>query len=169
MSHPTYDVVAIGNAIVDILAQADDAFIESIGVAKGSMQLVDAQQSAALTWRLLTLASPQTSQPWQPSAVAVNGQNNPRLELGEVSRLALFGKAIPKAKLDEFVADRVGGELGAAVRQAFERRALRLAEDQEFFFFLFGHFVFRNPVDLPGRDRLRWLDFTIFRPRRRWL
>lgn len=41
---------------------------------------------------------------------------------------------------DEFVADRVGGELGAAVRQAFERRALRLAEDEELLFFLFGHF-----------------------------
>lgn len=38
---------------------------------------------------------------------------------------------------DEFVADRVGGELGAAVRQAFERRTLRLAEDEEFLFF--GH------------------------------
>ncbi|MCX9132708.1 GspC family type II secretion system variant ExeC [Aeromonas veronii] len=63
-----------------------------------------AQQSAALTWRLLTLASPQTSQPWQPSAVAVNGQSNPRLELGEVSRLALFGKAIPKAQAKAAVA-----------------------------------------------------------------
>ncbi|WP_429032213.1 GspC family type II secretion system variant ExeC [Aeromonas veronii] len=63
-----------------------------------------AQQSAALTWRLLTLASPQTSQPWQPSAVAVSGQSNPRLELGEVSRLALFGKAIPKAQAKAAVA-----------------------------------------------------------------
>jgi sugar/nucleoside kinase (ribokinase family) len=36
----TYDVVAIGNAIVDILAQAEDSFIEEIGVAKGSMQLM---------------------------------------------------------------------------------------------------------------------------------
>ena len=63
-----------------------------------------AQQSAALTWRLLTLASPQTTQPWQPSAVAVSGQSNPRLELGEVSRLALFGKAIPKAQAKAAVA-----------------------------------------------------------------
>ncbi|MFQ2044257.1 GspC family type II secretion system variant ExeC [Aeromonas veronii] len=63
-----------------------------------------AQQSAALTWRLLTLASPQISQPWQPSAVAVNGQSNPRLELGEVSRLALFGKAITKAQAKAAVA-----------------------------------------------------------------
>ncbi|EKP0309564.1 GspC family type II secretion system variant ExeC [Aeromonas veronii] len=57
-----------------------------------------AQQSAALTWRLLTLASPQTTQPWQPSAVATNGQNSPRLELGAVSRLALFGKMVPQAQ-----------------------------------------------------------------------
>lgn len=45
-----------------------------------------------------------------------------------------------EAQRDEFVADRVGGELGAAVREALQRRALRLAEDQEFLFFLFGHF-----------------------------
>jgi len=69
-----------------------------------ALLLMLAQQSAALTWRLLTLASPQISQPWQPSAVAVSGQSNPRLELGEVSRLALFGKAIPKAQAKAAVA-----------------------------------------------------------------
>ncbi|MGL4250337.1 MAG: GspC family type II secretion system variant ExeC [Aeromonas sp.] len=57
-----------------------------------------AQQSAALTWRLLALASPQINQPWQPSAVATGSHSNPRFELGEVSQLALFGKAVPKAK-----------------------------------------------------------------------
>lgn len=40
MSQPRYDVVAIGNAIVDVLSQADDAFIADEGMAKGSMQLV---------------------------------------------------------------------------------------------------------------------------------
>ncbi|WP_429238535.1 GspC family type II secretion system variant ExeC [Aeromonas veronii] len=73
-------------------------------VAFLALLIMLAQQSAALTWRLLTLASPQTSQPWQPSAVAVSGQSNPRLELGEVSRLALFGKAIPKAQAKAAVA-----------------------------------------------------------------
>ncbi|MGH1409203.1 MAG: GspC family type II secretion system variant ExeC [Aeromonas sp.] len=63
-----------------------------------------AQQSAALTWRLLTLANPQTTQPWYPSAVAVSGKSNPHLELGEVSRLALFGKAIPKVQAKAAVA-----------------------------------------------------------------
>ncbi|MEH8201827.1 GspC family type II secretion system variant ExeC [Aeromonas veronii] len=76
-------------------------------VAFLALLIMLAQQSAALTWRLLTLASPQTSQPWQPSAVAVNGQSNPRLELGEVSRLALFGKAIPKAQAKAAVAANV--------------------------------------------------------------
>ena len=37
---PTLDVVAIGNAIVDVLAHADDAFIAAEGMAKGSMQLM---------------------------------------------------------------------------------------------------------------------------------
>ncbi|ATY79329.1 GspC family type II secretion system variant ExeC [Aeromonas veronii] len=73
-------------------------------VAFLALLIMLAQQSAALTWRLLTLASPQTSQPWQPSAVAVSGQSTPRLELGEVSRLALFGKAIPKAQAKAAVA-----------------------------------------------------------------
>jgi sugar/nucleoside kinase (ribokinase family) len=36
----TFDVVAIGNAIVDVLAHADDDFITEQGMAKGSMQLV---------------------------------------------------------------------------------------------------------------------------------
>jgi sugar/nucleoside kinase (ribokinase family) len=40
VSQATFDVVAIGNAIVDILAHADDAFIAQEGMTKGSMQLV---------------------------------------------------------------------------------------------------------------------------------
>ena len=40
MTSPSYDVVAIGNAIVDVLSQTDDAFIVSEGMAKGSMQLM---------------------------------------------------------------------------------------------------------------------------------
>ena len=46
MSSPTYDVVAIGNAIVDVLAQTDDAFIAAEGMTKGSMQLVFSPQEA---------------------------------------------------------------------------------------------------------------------------
>ena len=41
-----YDVVAIGNAIVDILADATDAFIAEEGMTKGSMQLMFSPEQA---------------------------------------------------------------------------------------------------------------------------
>jgi sugar/nucleoside kinase (ribokinase family) len=42
------DVVCVGNAIVDVLAQTDDATIERLGMAKGAMSLIDADQAEAL-------------------------------------------------------------------------------------------------------------------------
>ena len=48
MSAPTYDVLGIGNAIVDVLAHADDGFIAGHALAKGSMRLIDEQQAEAL-------------------------------------------------------------------------------------------------------------------------
>jgi sugar/nucleoside kinase (ribokinase family) len=46
LSAPNYDIVAIGNAIVDVLARADDAFIAQEGLAKGSMQLLFTTEEA---------------------------------------------------------------------------------------------------------------------------
>ncbi|MCW4461462.1 adenosine kinase [Sphingomonas sp. BT-65] len=46
MTAPAHDVVAIGNAIVDVLASAEDSFIDEIGVAKGSMQLIFSPEEA---------------------------------------------------------------------------------------------------------------------------
>jgi sugar/nucleoside kinase (ribokinase family) len=43
-----YDVAAIGNAIVDVIAPADDAFLTANSLAKGAMTLVDERQSQAL-------------------------------------------------------------------------------------------------------------------------
>jgi len=42
------DVVGIGNAIVDVIAQADDFFLERQGLRKGSMQLIDAARAEEL-------------------------------------------------------------------------------------------------------------------------
>ena len=47
-----YDVAAIGNAIVDVIAPTTDEWIVEQGLAKGSMQLVDQQQSQALYSRM---------------------------------------------------------------------------------------------------------------------
>jgi fructokinase len=35
------DVVGIGNAIVDVLIQTDDSFLEEHGLSKGTMALID--------------------------------------------------------------------------------------------------------------------------------
>jgi len=52
MTEPTLDIVAIGNAIVDVIAQADDAFVTGEGVAKGSMRLMDEATSDSLYSRM---------------------------------------------------------------------------------------------------------------------
>lgn len=41
MTQPSLDVVAIGNAIVDVIARADDAFLATHSLNKGAMQLID--------------------------------------------------------------------------------------------------------------------------------
>ena len=43
-----FDVVAIGNAIVDVIARADDALITAEGLTKGSMRLIDAEEATRL-------------------------------------------------------------------------------------------------------------------------
>jgi len=49
---PEYDLVGIGNALVDVVAQTDDAFLDSNELSKGGMMLVDADQSSALYDRM---------------------------------------------------------------------------------------------------------------------
>ena len=46
------DVLGIGNAIVDVLAHCDDAFLAAEGLVKGSMNLIEVEQSASLYERM---------------------------------------------------------------------------------------------------------------------
>jgi sugar/nucleoside kinase (ribokinase family) len=48
----TFDVLGIGNAIVDVLAHCDDAFIDAEGLVKGSMTLIEVERAAALYERM---------------------------------------------------------------------------------------------------------------------
>ncbi|MBL8665575.1 MAG: adenosine kinase, partial [Candidatus Odyssella sp.] len=48
MTAAQYDVVGIGNAIVDVIARADDAFLAAKKLAKGAMTLIDEAQADAL-------------------------------------------------------------------------------------------------------------------------
>ncbi|MXP44515.1 adenosine kinase [Allopontixanthobacter sediminis] len=41
MTAPKYDVIAIGNAIVDVMAPCEDALIEQLGLNRGGMTLID--------------------------------------------------------------------------------------------------------------------------------
>ncbi|MEB3157682.1 MAG: adenosine kinase [Cyanobacteriota bacterium] len=44
----SFDVVGIGNAIVDVLVTSDDAFLDNHGLTKGTMALVDESQAERL-------------------------------------------------------------------------------------------------------------------------
>ncbi len=48
MAETRFDVVGIGNAIVDVLAHADDVFLAEHALAKGAMTLVDADTANRL-------------------------------------------------------------------------------------------------------------------------
>ena len=43
-----YDVVGIGNAVVDIISPCDDRFLEKMGIEKGIMQLIEKDRSEFL-------------------------------------------------------------------------------------------------------------------------
>lgn len=43
-----YEVVGIGNAVVDVIAQTDDSFLEHMGITKGIMQLVERERGETL-------------------------------------------------------------------------------------------------------------------------
>lgn len=52
MPETTLDIIAIGNAIVDVIAKASEEFITKEGIAKGSMRLVDPERAAGLYSRM---------------------------------------------------------------------------------------------------------------------
>ena len=47
-----YDVLCIGNAIVDIIAQCDEAFLTENGIIKGAMNLIDMDRAGLLYGRM---------------------------------------------------------------------------------------------------------------------
>jgi sugar/nucleoside kinase (ribokinase family) len=48
MSKPSTQVIAIGNAIVDVMAPCDDALIERFGMVRGGMTLIDTPRAKVL-------------------------------------------------------------------------------------------------------------------------
>ena len=48
MTDRRLDVLAIGNAIVDVIADADEALLEREGMVKGAMRLIDEAEAIRL-------------------------------------------------------------------------------------------------------------------------
>jgi sugar/nucleoside kinase (ribokinase family) len=48
MTEPQYDVLAIGNAIVDVIARAEDDFLLALGMHKGAMTLIDEARARSI-------------------------------------------------------------------------------------------------------------------------
>ncbi len=89
------DVVAVGSAIVDVLAHSDDAFIASHGLVKGTMVLVDHDQSAALYDAM-------------PAGIEVSGGSAANTAAGIASlagRVAFIGKVRDDALGEIFIHD----------------------------------------------------------------
>src|SRR5580692_2054161 len=48
MAEAKYDVLGIGNAIFDVLVQADDGYLTAHGMTKGGMALIDEARAASI-------------------------------------------------------------------------------------------------------------------------
>ena len=51
MDKPRFDVLGIGNAMVDVIVQSDDAFLNDNGLVKGAMSLIDADAAQDLYYK----------------------------------------------------------------------------------------------------------------------
>ena len=59
MRQKAFDILAVGNAIIDVFSQCDDAFLHQHAIEKGGMNLVDAAASKSLLDAITAFAPPQ--------------------------------------------------------------------------------------------------------------
>ena len=59
MPQKSYDILAVGNAIIDVFSQCDDDFLQQHAIEKGGMSLVDAAASQSLLAAISAVAPPQ--------------------------------------------------------------------------------------------------------------
>ena len=78
-----YQVVGIGNAIVDVLSQTDDSFLDLMGIQKGIMQLVERERGEMLYGAM----SDRTQAPGGSVGNTVAGLGNLGLKAGFIGRV----------------------------------------------------------------------------------
>ena len=85
MAEQQYDVVGIGNAIVDIIARADDGFLTKHDLAKGFMRLIDAEEAS----RLYAAMGPAVERSGGSAANTIAGLASFDAACGFIGRVAL--------------------------------------------------------------------------------
>jgi sugar/nucleoside kinase (ribokinase family) len=112
VTQTSLDIVAIGNAIVDILAPASDDLLAELGLTKGGMQLVDADGAEALYARMVSAVEASGGSAANTIAgMAAIGQS-----CGFIGQVASdqFGKIFThdiRANRVEFTTPAIGGDL----------------------------------------------------------
>ncbi|MDG2403392.1 MAG: adenosine kinase [Paracoccaceae bacterium] len=108
-----YKVVGIGNAIVDVITQSDDSFLELIGVQKGIMQLVERDRGQVL----YGVMQDRTQAPGGSVANTIAGLGKLGLSTGFIGRVSadalghFYADAMAKNGTDFVNPPVVGGEL----------------------------------------------------------
>lgn len=101
MTSPRFDILSIGNAIVDILAEVEDGFLANQGMIKGAMELIDAARTDALYAEMPPAV--QTSGGSVANTAAVAGQMGARAafigvvaddEFGHIFRHDIHGSGV---------------------------------------------------------------------------
>jgi len=101
MTPPRFDILSIGNAIVDILAEVEDGFLGHQGMIKGAMELIDAARTDALYAAMPPAV--QTSGGSVANTAAVAGQMGARAafigvvaddEFGHIFRHDIHGSGV---------------------------------------------------------------------------
>ena len=109
----TYQVVGIGNAIVDVLTQSDDSFLELMGIQKGVMQLVERNRGEMLYGAMLN----RTQAPGGSVANTLAGLGNLGLSTGFIGRVhddalgQFYANEMARGGTDFVNAPVPGGEL----------------------------------------------------------
>src|SRR5262249_60558301 len=104
MAATRFDVLGIGNAIVDVIARTDDAFLAKQKMRKGTMRLIDEAQAAGL---------------YDAMGPAVEGS-------GRSAADTIRGGASPGARA-AFIRQGQGRRLGPAFSPGLRARAVGIA------------------------------------------
>ena len=109
----TYQVVGIGNAVVDVIARAEDAFLDQMGIQKGIMQLVERARGETL----YAAMTERTQTPGGSVANTLAGLGNLGLRTGFIGRVhddalgRFYADAMKNGGTDFVNAPIAGGEL----------------------------------------------------------